>query len=154
VLELVRCRLRERGQTVLLTDHQATEMEAVADRIAVLREGRIALLGTPQELLQRLEHLTVIEVHTEEMQAPTAPPPPSVTSVHQIDRPGPLGVRTWRVHAHKHADALQQVVDWIVRPEGRVIFLAETEPSLADVLTLPADLSVTPSEWQVEEATG
>jgi hypothetical protein len=101
-----------------------------------------------------LGHLTVIEIHTEEMEAPSLPPPPIVTSVQQIERPGPLGVRTWRVHAEKHPDALQQVVDWVAQPSGRVVFLAESEPSLADVLTLPAGDGAAAYEWQVEEAAG
>lgn len=154
VLDLIGRRLRERGQAVLLTDHQASEMESVADRIAILREGTIAALGTPGELLLRLGNLTVIEIHTEEMEAPSLPPPPIISSVQQIERPGPLGVRTWRVHAGRQPDALQQVVDWVAQPSGRIVFLAEAKPSLADVLTLPADEGAAPHEWQVEEVAG
>src|SRR5215218_8873647 len=39
MLDLIRGPLRARGQTILLTDHQATEMEAIADRVAVLQDG-------------------------------------------------------------------------------------------------------------------
>src|SRR5947209_8529292 len=75
VLQLMRGRLRDRGQTILLTDHQSTEMEAVADRIAVLEAGEIVMQGTPSNLLARLSDLTVIEIHTEEMDRPSVPPP-------------------------------------------------------------------------------
>src|SRR5262249_31315846 len=70
MLHLIRRPLRARGQTILLTDHQSAEMEVAADRIAVLGAGAIALLGTPAELRARLSHLTVIEIHSEEMDRP------------------------------------------------------------------------------------
>jgi ABC-2 type transport system ATP-binding protein len=42
--------LRSLGKTVLLTTHYLDEAEQLADRVAVLREGRIVRLGTPAEL--------------------------------------------------------------------------------------------------------
>src|SRR5438552_205121 len=42
--------LRELGKTILLTTHYLDEAEQLSDRVAVLREGRIAALGRPSEL--------------------------------------------------------------------------------------------------------
>src|SRR3954454_6563316 len=42
--------LRPLGKTVLLTTHYLDEAEQLADRVAVLREGRIVTIGTPREL--------------------------------------------------------------------------------------------------------
>ncbi|MFJ8348614.1 ABC transporter ATP-binding protein [Streptomyces sp. NPDC094153] len=47
--ELVRA-LRDRGTTVLLTTHYLEEAEGLADRIAILHEGRVAATGTPAEV--------------------------------------------------------------------------------------------------------
>jgi ABC-2 type transport system ATP-binding protein len=47
--EMIRS-LRELGKTVLLTTHYLDEAEQLADRVAVLREGRIVTIGTPREL--------------------------------------------------------------------------------------------------------
>jgi len=47
--EMIRS-LRELGKTVLLTTHYLDEAEQLADRVAVLREGRIVRIGTPREL--------------------------------------------------------------------------------------------------------
>jgi ABC-2 type transport system ATP-binding protein len=47
--ELVRS-LRGLGKTILLTTHYLDEAEQLADRVAVLREGRIVSIGTPGEL--------------------------------------------------------------------------------------------------------
>jgi ABC-2 type transport system ATP-binding protein len=42
--------LRSLGKTILLTTHYLDEAERLADRVAVLREGRIIREGTPAEL--------------------------------------------------------------------------------------------------------
>ncbi|MFD4786223.1 ABC transporter ATP-binding protein [Streptomyces sp. NPDC058459] len=47
--ELVRS-LRDSGTTVLLTTHYLEEAEGLADRLAILHEGRIAASGTPAEV--------------------------------------------------------------------------------------------------------
>ncbi len=43
-------RLRDAGTTVLLTTHYLEEAEGLADRLAILHEGRIAASGTPAEV--------------------------------------------------------------------------------------------------------
>ncbi|BBC34490.1 Multidrug ABC transporter ATPase [Streptomyces graminofaciens] len=47
--ELVR-ELRDGGTTVLLTTHYLEEAEGLADRLAILHEGRFAATGTPAEV--------------------------------------------------------------------------------------------------------
>ncbi|MFE9771039.1 ABC transporter ATP-binding protein [Streptomyces sp. NPDC005931] len=47
--ELVRA-LRDGGTTVLLTTHYLEEAETLADRLAILHQGRIAATGTPAEV--------------------------------------------------------------------------------------------------------
>jgi len=83
-------------------------MEIVADRIAVLEEGELVMLGTPGELRASLQEVTVIEVHTEEMERPVALPPALVLAVEHIERPGALAVRTWRVYARTSSDTNPQ----------------------------------------------
>jgi ABC-2 type transport system ATP-binding protein len=48
--ELIRA-LRSLGKTILLTTHYLDEAQQLADRVAVIREGRIVSLGTPAELI-------------------------------------------------------------------------------------------------------
>jgi ABC-2 type transport system ATP-binding protein len=42
--------LRSLGKTILLTTHYLDEAESLADRVAVLREGRIVAIGRPEDL--------------------------------------------------------------------------------------------------------
>lgn len=43
--------LQEAGRTVLLTTHYLEEAEALADRVAIMHEGRVAVQGTLAEIL-------------------------------------------------------------------------------------------------------
>ena len=49
---------RDRGQTVFLSSHSLSEVEAVCDRVAILRQGRLAEMGT----LAEMRHLSALTV--------------------------------------------------------------------------------------------
>lgn len=49
-------------KTILLTTHYLEEADALADRIAIIDEGNIAALGTPQELKDSLSDMQVMVV--------------------------------------------------------------------------------------------
>src|SRR4029077_11862510 len=77
---------KERGQTVFLSSHILSEVEAVCDRVGILRSGRLVDEGT----LAELRHLSsqTVEV-TFVGEAPELPPLPGV----QVARAGPSGLR-------------------------------------------------------------
>ena len=52
---------RQRGQTVFLSSHILSEVEAVCDRIAILRAGRLVEVGT----LADMRHLSALQVESE-----------------------------------------------------------------------------------------
>jgi ABC-2 type transport system ATP-binding protein len=52
---------RERGQTVFLSSHILAEVEAVCDRIAILRAGRLVEVGT----LSEMRHLSALSIDAE-----------------------------------------------------------------------------------------
>ena len=47
--------MRREGRTVVLTTHYMEEAEALCDRVAIMNEGRIAALDTPQGLVDALD---------------------------------------------------------------------------------------------------
>ncbi|MEV0296449.1 ABC transporter ATP-binding protein [Nocardia sp. NPDC050710] len=51
---------RERGQTVFLSSHQLGEVEALCDRVGILRAGKLVEIATLAEL--RRLHRTIVEV--------------------------------------------------------------------------------------------
>ena len=47
-------KLRQEGTTVLLTSHYLEEVDALADRVAILDKGKVIAIGTPSELKDRV----------------------------------------------------------------------------------------------------
>ncbi len=43
--------LKKMGKTVFLTTHYMEEAQALADRVAIIQRGKIAVIGSPQELI-------------------------------------------------------------------------------------------------------
>jgi ABC-2 type transport system ATP-binding protein len=52
--------LRELGKTILLTTHYLDEAQALADRVAIIKEGRILAIGPPRELGVGAAHYRVV----------------------------------------------------------------------------------------------
>ena len=42
--------LRDLGKTILLTTHYLDEAQALADRVAIVKDGRVLAIGPPREL--------------------------------------------------------------------------------------------------------
>ncbi len=69
-------RLRAAGTTIILTTHYIEEAEAIADRVAVINQGRILLVEEKERLLHRMgrKQLTI------ELQEPVAEIPPALAA--------------------------------------------------------------------------
>jgi polyether ionophore transport system ATP-binding protein len=69
---------RERGQSVFLSSHILSEVEALCDRVAILRAGRLVEIGT----LAELRHLSALLVEAQfEGSAPDLSGVPGVSNV-------------------------------------------------------------------------
>ncbi len=77
---------KERGQTVFLSSHILSEVEAVCDRVGILKEGKLVDQGTLAELRHLSTH--TVEV-TFDGQAPALPPLPGA----QVEKAGPNVLR-------------------------------------------------------------
>src|SRR5918994_2249249 len=54
-------RFKADGRAILLTTHYMEEAERLCDRVAIVDHGRVIALGTPRELVARLEAEHVVE---------------------------------------------------------------------------------------------
>jgi ABC-2 type transport system ATP-binding protein len=118
--------LRRLGKTIVLTTHYLDEAEQLADRIAILRAGRIELTGTTHEVAVRAGLATRISFTT-----------PSALRCGQVPLPrgidlavrGPESV----CHTGNAAMTLRLLLDWARQNSlGDLDGLAVTAPRLED----------------------
>ncbi|MEA2491137.1 MAG: type transport system ATP-binding protein [Acidobacteriota bacterium] len=58
-------RFRAGGGTVLLTTHYMEEAERLCDRVAIVDHGKLIALGTPAELIAKLDAANIVEFSSE-----------------------------------------------------------------------------------------
>ena len=109
---------RDRGQTVFLSSHILSEVEALCDRIAILRAGRLIEVGTMAEL----RHLSALSV---DIEFEAAPP----------DLSGVAGVRAVAVEGTRLHCQVTGPMEPLLRAlaTARVRRLISREPSLEEV---------------------
>lgn len=92
---------RERGISTLLVTHDPAEALRLADRIAVLRQGRLVQLGTPEQLLEHPADAEVADFFRDCTPTPTSPRslnslrPQTAESQPREQRSSP-GLRGWQ----------------------------------------------------------
>lgn len=57
--------LREKGATIIYTSHYMPEVQEICDRIAIIDHGRLAAIGSEEELLEVVTDHKTIHVHTD-----------------------------------------------------------------------------------------
>ncbi|MCX4420582.1 ABC transporter ATP-binding protein [Streptomyces mirabilis] len=118
--------VEERGRTVLLTTHDMTEVERLAERVVLINHGRLVLDGTLHEIRRRFGSTWQVRATLADPQAAIAPPP----GIALLRREGPQvvfgpdGPGAPTVH-----QALKQVVE-----RYEVTDLAIDEADLEDVM--------------------
>ena len=119
--------LRSQERAILLCTHNLYEAETLADRIAIMRAGRLVAVGTPQELKDRwLGPPTFALTLARPVEGPLPALPPSVEVVQQEGRL--LKIRSPRWESDNVA-----VVEAFVRAGYGVVALAEVPRSLEEV---------------------
>lgn len=112
---------RDRGQTVFLSSHVLSEVEALCDRVGILRRGKLVDQGT----LAELRHLSSVTIDvTFSGVQPELPPMPGV-SVH---RNGAAGLRFEVARGNGALDGLLHVL-----AHHPVAGLTSHEPSLEEI---------------------
>ena len=129
IWELVR-EIRDQGKTVFMTTHYMEEAEQLCDRVAIIDQGKVVAMDTPEKLVrstkvqQRIEftyegHLDLVELRQV----------PGISRLEEIDM---------KVTVYGHGDALlPQVVTTVVQEGATILDLHHRRPNLEDVfLTL------------------
>jgi ABC-2 type transport system ATP-binding protein len=109
---------QSRGQTVFLSSHILSEVEALCDRVAILRAGRLIETGA----LEDMRHLSSMTVEVE-----FSGPPPDLSRVLGVESLE-LDGNTVRLQVHGDIEPLLQVL-----AANRVTQLVSREPSLEEI---------------------
>ena len=120
---------RERGQTVFLSSHILSEVEALCDRIAILRAGRLIEVGT----MAQLRHLSAVSI---EVDFDGVPP-----DVSQVPGVRALTVNGTRLHCQV-TGSMEPLLR--VLATARAHHLISREPSLEELFL--AHYGATPTE--------
>ena len=109
---------KERGQTIFLSSHMLSEVEAVCDRVGILRAGRLVDEGTLAEL-RHLSAQTVDVVFAGE--------PPTIDGLRgvQVERTGPNALR---FEVSGSPQALLAALGW-----HPIVSVTSREPSLEEI---------------------
>jgi ABC-2 type transport system ATP-binding protein len=120
-------RFRSKGGTVLLTTHYMEEAERLCDRVAIVDHGHLIALGTPQELIARLETRNIIEFSSE-------PPLPEETL---LNLPGCHGCtphgNSYQLRVDSLAEAVPQLLAAVEKAGAKLVTLSTHAATLEDL---------------------
>jgi ABC-2 type transport system ATP-binding protein len=117
--------LRSTGTTVVLTTHYMDEAQHLADRVAILREGVIAALGSPRELSASGRATTVITFRL--------PAGLGVRDVrHQVAAPVRSDGREVTIRTEDAQRTLYELTTWAEREGVALADLTAARPTLED----------------------
>ena len=118
---------RRRGGTVLLTTHYMEEAERLCDRIAIVDHGKRIALGTPQQLIARLEAPHIIEFASEP--AMTEADFTQLTGFHGATRRGDR----WQLRVDSLATSVPQLLAVVDARGARLQTLSTHAATLEDL---------------------
>jgi ABC-2 type transport system ATP-binding protein len=121
--------LRREQRTILLTTHYIEEAEKLCDRVAIIDEGRIVAMGTPDEIRGRTLGLAKIDIRCEQP-LPAGDPPALADADGANVSADRLSIS---VSTRKPARTLVELVRWIDQHGIEVNDVQLRRPSLEDV---------------------
>jgi ABC-2 type transport system ATP-binding protein len=119
--------MRKDGCTIMVCTHNLSEAEELADRIAIIRRGRLIAEGTATELRMRMLGPAVFELRLAEEDGDLAA---TLSGLADVIERTPLGIR---YRAADPRSANPEVLRRVMDRGGKVMELREVTPSLETV---------------------
>jgi ABC-2 type transport system ATP-binding protein len=120
--------LRDAKKTILLTTHYIEEAERLCDRVAIIDEGKIIVMGTPREIQARTLGQSHIEIHTAQPM-PAEVPQFQESAKHVLNADRTL----LTVYSTRPARTLPELIKWIDQHGVDLEDIHLKRPTLEDV---------------------
>lgn len=119
--------LRADGKTVLLTTHYIEEAERLCDRVAIIAQGELKAIGTPEELRSRASSLSRVEAGFTGLPSTT-----DLTSIDGVQEARPNGGGA-DLYTRDPARTISSLVRTLDAGGGTLVDIAVVRPTLEDL---------------------
>jgi ABC-2 type transport system ATP-binding protein len=121
---------RREGQTILLSTHRLEDAERLCGGVLIIRDGASVIVGSPDELRNRMAGAPVLEVQLKEAPRRVIEAVEALEQVSEVILDSPASRLLVRVDDAESAAPL--VVRSIVRAEGMILSVNAVQPSLEE----------------------
>jgi len=120
--------------TIVLSTHILPEVSKVCQRVVVINSGRIAAVGTPDELIHRLQGYETVLVTAEGPKPEIKGKLQAVAGVNMVEEHEAKDSRaTFEVHAEKGHDVRAELARAVVESQWKLLELRTSGMSLEDI---------------------
>jgi len=121
--------LNATGTTIFLTTHNMNEANELCDRVAIINQGKIGVIDTPENLKQTIERVHSLEVIFADQRPSLVDDLKTLQAVHEIKK---IGEKV-RLYTLNPPAAFSDLFDFIVQHDERILSINTLSPSLEDV---------------------
>jgi ABC-2 type transport system ATP-binding protein len=121
--------LNSDGTTIFLTTHNMTEASELCDRVAIISQGRIATIDTPERLKQAIDRVHSVEIVFEDYSSQHVKELEELQGVREVQKRGEK-LRLFTLHP---PEVLSGVFQFSERYNMRLLSVNTLSPTLEDV---------------------
>ncbi len=115
---------QDQGKTILLTTHYMDEADQLCERIAIMNDGKIVAIDTPENLKKRIPHREILEIKCMGH--------PSFKGIGQkVYTQSEDGVMVYRIHAENVEEIMSEVIK--AADSAKILSMNVSKPTLEDV---------------------
>lgn len=129
---IIRTLLRElnkEGMTIFLTTHYIDEADQLCGRIAIIRQGRMVVDGSPEQLKSSLQSEHIVEVALSGSDSDFETFLKAEPTVKEVTRQG----NKYHIHTLNANSVIRRIVEFATSAKLEIISMSTSQPSLEDV---------------------
>ncbi len=127
ILKLLK-KINKKGTTIIMASHHLEEVEDICDRVAIIKDGKILAVGSPEEIKKKVVRGKEIIIETQRAKYSKLIQT-FKKDIIEYETEGPKII----IRTHKHSSLLKKVLSYLERKNEVVIDLEVREPTIKDV---------------------